>query len=234
MAERKRWEVLRPVAMGAAALALSGCAATHVGEHWQCPLAQGEVCTSVADADPAVPETRVPEAREAGPLAWNAPLYRPRDAEDGAAAGAAAAHAEAGCAPGCGPLAWLGRLFERLAGGDAALAGAPEDGGAAAGPSSSRPVAAHGARGVSGPAPDPAGAADGAGAPLPPHAGADGGGGAPATAAGIASAIPPDDGLREPEVLGRVWIAPFVDAHGIYREGAWVRLVIEPARWRMP
>ena len=57
--------------------------------------------------------------------------------------------------------------------------------------------------------------ADSGASPLPVHA-----------------ALPVDD-LREPEVVGRVWIAPFVDADGIYREGAWVRLVIEPARWRL-
>ena len=34
---------------------LAGCSATHVGESWQCPLAQGSSCTSIAEADPAVP-----------------------------------------------------------------------------------------------------------------------------------------------------------------------------------
>ena len=38
----------------AAALVLGGCSATHVGDAWQCPVAQGTDCTSVADADPAV------------------------------------------------------------------------------------------------------------------------------------------------------------------------------------
>ena len=36
------------------ALALGGCAGTHVGDAWQCPLAQGKACASVAAADPAV------------------------------------------------------------------------------------------------------------------------------------------------------------------------------------
>jgi len=43
-----------PLMAAGAALALSGCAATHVGQSWQCPLAQGSQCTSVAAADPAV------------------------------------------------------------------------------------------------------------------------------------------------------------------------------------
>ena len=52
-------------------------------------------------------------------------------------------------------------------------------------------------------------------------------------ARGPAPAVPSGEDLRAPEVIGRVWIAPFVDAGGIYREGAYVRLVIEPARWRL-
>ena len=42
----------------AGALLLGGCAATHVGNTWQCPLVQGSVCARVAEADPAAP-TRV-------------------------------------------------------------------------------------------------------------------------------------------------------------------------------
>ena len=41
-------------------------------------------------------------------------------------------------------------------------------------------------------------------------------------------------GLREPEAIARVWIAPYVDADGIYREASWVRVVIAPAQWRLP
>ena len=43
-----------------------------------------------------------------------------------------------------------------------------------------------------------------------------------------------DASLRVPEVLGRIWIAPFVDADGIYREAHWVRVVLEPAGWKLP
>lgn len=204
MTERKRWHGARPVAMAAAALALSGCAATHVGEDWQCPIAQSEVCTSVADADPAVRE-----ARETEPLAPHGPLYRPRG-ENGAAGTAAAAPAGPGCESDCGPLAWLGRLFDRLAGD-----------GAGGAPSASMGT------------PDMSAAMDDAAASPPPPV--DGGA---AEAVDVAAASSPAAGLggapRAPEVLGRVWIAPFVDAGGIYREGAWVRLVIEPARWRLP
>lgn len=40
--------------------------------------------------------------------------------------------------------------------------------------------------------------------------------------------------VRVPEKIGRVWIAPWVDGGGVYREGAWVRIVIRPAEWRLP
>ena len=37
-------------------LALGGCSGTNVGSSWQCPLARGGTCDSVAAADPAVPQ----------------------------------------------------------------------------------------------------------------------------------------------------------------------------------
>ena len=40
--------------------------------------------------------------------------------------------------------------------------------------------------------------------------------------------------VRIPEKIGRIWIAPWVDANGVYREGAWVRVVISAATWRRP
>ena len=40
------------------------------------------------------------------------------------------------------------------------------------------------------------------------------------------------DSARTPEVLGRIWIAPYVDTAGVYHESSWVRVVIEPAGWR--
>ena len=39
--------------------------------------------------------------------------------------------------------------------------------------------------------------------------------------------------LRIGEVVARIWIAPFVDANGVYREAAHVRVVLEPAGWRL-
>ena len=39
-------------------------------------------------------------------------------------------------------------------------------------------------------------------------------------------------GARTPEVLGRIWIAPYVDTSGVYHEASWVRVVIEPADWK--
>ena len=47
-------------------------------------------------------------------------------------------------------------------------------------------------------------------------------------------ARPAHDDAREPERIGRVWIGPFVDADGVYREASWVRIVIAPAEWRIP
>ena len=40
--------------------------------------------------------------------------------------------------------------------------------------------------------------------------------------------------VRTPEVIGRIWIAPYVDEDGLYHEAGWIRVVLEPARWRRP
>ena len=174
---------LRNVCLAAAAgLLLAGCSATHVGESWQCPLAQGSSCASIAEADPAVPAGAAGAA-----VLFGEPLHDFR--RNGGEA----------CTGGCGPLAWLRELF-----------GAGTDN-------------------------DPA--------PIPPAVpatvtavGQDGA--APSTAPGpaiAADAVPVKDAsLRVPEVLGRIWIAPFVDADGIYREAHWVRVVLEPAGWKLP
>lgn len=45
---------------------------------------------------------------------------------------------------------------------------------------------------------------------------------------------PAADDLRTPEVIGRIWIAPYVDALGVYHEASWVRVVFEPAGWKHP
>ena len=45
---------------------------------------------------------------------------------------------------------------------------------------------------------------------------------------------PADETLRTKEQVARIWIAPYVDEEGVYREAGWVRVVVEPARWRLP
>ena len=45
-----------------AAILLAGCSSGHVGEDWQCPLAAGGSCASVAAADPAVPKAGAVQA----------------------------------------------------------------------------------------------------------------------------------------------------------------------------
>ena len=170
----------------AAALMLAGCSATHVGDSWQCPLAQGEVCASVAAADPAVADAAVPAS-----LSTATPLHRPRSGSGTAGMNAGSKNRE-DCRTGCNPFAWLARLF-------AADAGDDGDGEAIDVPRGRKRASSPNSEAV----PD-------------------------------ASSDPANDGLRTPEVIGRVWIAPFVDADGVYREAGWVRTVIEPARWRLP
>ena len=65
----------------AAALMLAGCSATHVGDSWQCPLTQGEVCASIAAADPAVADAAGPDRPVNGNPAPQAP-QRFRDGRD--------------------------------------------------------------------------------------------------------------------------------------------------------
>jgi len=149
-------------------LGLGGCGATHVGDAWQCPLAQGAACTSVAEADPAVASSG-----EAQGFADRDPVPRAERGHSG--------ESGASCAGSCDLLAWLAELF----GSD----WEHEDAAASAGPETA--------------APDE-GLPDGSG-----------------------------DDLRTRERIARIWIAPFVDAEGVYREGHWVRAVLEPARWRL-
>ena len=145
----------------AAGSMLGGCATTHVGDDWQCPVVRGVPCQDVVDADPAGAGARQREAAAA-----------PGDLRSEA------------CGAGCRPFGWLRRAFaggETQAGGRIGTAAE-----SAAGPQQ-------------GPAVDPQW-----------------------------------DDLRTPEVIGRIWIAPYVDAQGVYREGAWVRAVLRPARWKLP
>ena len=177
---------VRPPAMAVlAALALAGCASGHVGEDWQCPLAQGAVCASVVVADPAVPEA--PTARDRRGAAHPPDTIGAEDRADGSTDGSAAAAPD--CGSGCSPFGWLARLF------------APADEDAAARPDVG-PDDGHGAAPAAAPLPD--------------------------------EDSPSGEALRAPERIARVWIAPWVDADGVWREASWVRIVIAPARWRRP
>ena len=153
------------------AMLLAGCSSGHIGESWQCPLAKGGSCDSVAAADPAVPDT-------AGRTVLTEPLWRVRGSAPEARNETVC---EAGCGGGFDPFGWLLLLFGE-GGGGRPDAGQPEP----------RPA-------------EPASADDGPGA----------------------------DGLRTGEAVARIWIAPFVDADGVYREASWVRVVLEPAGWRL-
>ena len=316
MAERPT----RTLAVLTLTTALAGCAATHVGDDWQCPLAQGAVCTSIAAADPAVVPERAPPR-----LATRTPLYRVPETEAAATESTNGTTTEPGtetrpCAEGCNPFAWLGRMLTPRG---AAAEPVEVDEAVSTTPLKETPApvaiaAAHETRcGAGEPAPEPADTDDEAepiddtGTPCPIAAGAQ----EPATSTAVAAAEPIDssttaaircgtddapaaptesptettgrtdasaaddneapcagsasaedaegdvaaaedtppppadrapsssdalvpppppapDALRTGEVVGRIWIAPFVDAGGVYREGAWVRAVLAPARWR--
>ena len=168
------------------ALMLAGCSSGHIGEDWQCPLAAGGSCASVAAADPAVPK-----AGAARSAATGQPLrLLPRDAETEPPDPSTAVSRSCEAACGFDPFAWLVRLF----------AAETEDGGG-------RPAA-----------PEPAA--------LPAET-------TQGEAASGDDGLPTDD-LRTGEVVARIWIAPFVDADGVYREASHVRVVLEPAGWRLP
>ena len=191
-------------AAAGALLALAGCAGTNVGSEWQCPMAQGKACVSIAGADPAVAKPA------AGTMTIRKPLHVSRAA---AAPAAARSTATAGAAkdgmdcPGtCNPFAWLARLFgaEEAAAEDALSDAAPH-----AVPDESVPEAERDIEAAVQPA-----------VPAVPAPGDDD--------------LRPGDDLRTGEVVGRIWIAPFVDAAGVYREAGWARVVIAPAGWRLP
>ena len=208
----------RGVAISAALLTvllLAGCSSGHVGESWQCPLAEAGTCDSVAAADPAVPGPGA--ARTSVP---GEPLWRVR----GGDAGTVSPENDATCGTQCGgfgPFAWLSRLFDAetadrgektTAPGPVQLV--PPD----TSPPATLPAGAIPANPTPGAAePDTAALAAGPDAPEL-HAHGDG---------------PSGDALRTDEVVARIWIAPFVDADGVYREASHVRVVLEPAGWRL-
>ena len=202
----------RRAALPAAALAallLAGCSSGNVGESWQCPLADAGTCDSVAAADPAVPD--MDAARNA---VLGEPLWRVRGG-----AGAAPPKADSACEADCvgfDPFGWLARLFAAETASDAGSRHGKEAG---SGERNSPPVRAA-ALSSSPPQDRTVRPADPAAAPLPAE---------------------PDPALEEPaagdlrtdEVVARIWIAPFVDADGVYREASHVRVVLEPAGWRL-
>ena len=145
-----------------AVLLLTGCAGgSHVGESWQCPIAQGVACQSVSEADPAVAsagedlKTTVPSPGRtiettgtpflSGIIAWFAEFFSGEEIEEVATAE---------------PL-------------------------------------------------------------IVPHASDE-------------TPVEPNENFRTKERIARIWIAPYVDEGGVYREGQWVRTVIKPAGWRLP
>ena len=229
-----------------ATLLLAGCSTGHIGESWQCPLAEGGTCDSVAVADPAVPD-----AKAAGTTALAQPLWRTRGVErpELPAETSPARRPGQGCATACGegfdPFAWLARLFGGKDTGPIARPGLDPGAGAGGdesadrtGPGDTMPAAA------GPPAANPSGPGDAAGeaeASASPTAPAETEPEAADPAAALLPADPdtvhddPDAGdLRTDEVVARIWIAPFVDADGVYREASHVRVVLEPAGWRLP
>ena len=202
-----------------AALLLAGCSSANIGESWQCPLAKGGSCDSVAAADPAVPDT-------GGRTVLGEPLWQVRGS-------APEARSETVCAAGCGggfdPFVWLARLFGGAndGGGERSAAAEPEPATAEttetlpAGPDLEAEAAASSA------APEARPAAPEAAA-LPAEQ--------PSLQTEPTSAedAPRADNLRTGEVVARIWIAPFVDADGVYREASHVLVVLEPAGWRLP
>ena len=189
-----------------AVLILAGCTSGHIGDSWQCPLATGGACDSVVAADPAVPDAKAGQATALGKPLWLLPRDSGADAET--------APPEPSCAGHCGfdPFGWLARLFAGM--------GAEKSEAAGAAPSS---LAAE---------PDTGDVDTGAGNPdaSQPET--------PATPVSSETATADGDtedaaDLRTGEAVVRIWIAPFVDGDGIYREAAWVRVVLSPAGWRL-
>ena len=131
------------------------------------------------------------------------PLWRVREARQGPSPAAAPCETDCG---GFDPLAWLARLFAPVTDGGEKTAGPG-------------PVRLLPAEAPASAAPSEATAA----LPAEPDA----------RETHAASEDLLDDGLRTDEVVARIWIAPFVDADGVYREASYVRVVLEPAGWRL-
>ena len=197
------------------ALGLGGCATSHVGNDWQCPLTQGERCLSVASADPVAPQRNSGDPDGSVALATDTPLYRAApDEGTGAATSGGSQRPLAKCGGGCRPLAWVSRLFGHRAG-----AGSDGDRIEA---EDEAPTQAEASLDADASTPDAERRTDN---PQEPAA-------AQRLAVPQGPAAP--QGLRTAEVIGRIWIAPYVDSGGVYHEASWVRVVLEPAGWKRP
>lgn len=216
---RYRWmaDVSNRIGSGASmilcALVLGGCATSHIGSEWPCPASQGTPCTSVSAADPArtVPAGGTPAGGGVAGTAHSEVSQRlpyRTDGNGGIArarkSGKSSRSAPERCLEGCRPFAWLRRL----------TGNAPREGEGAA--------SNEGVESTAEDAPEN----DREENALPESASA---GPADLPLAGVLSA-----GLRTEEVIGRIWIAPYVDGSGVYHEARWVRAVLVPARWMLP
>ena len=190
-----------------AAMLLAGCSSGNIGESWQCPLADTGSCDSVAAADPAVPD-----AGAARKTLLTEPLWRQRAGEPGKPA---AASCESACDGGFDPFAWLARLFQA----EAHEGEARPDAGSATQPSDPLP-------GAEAALPAAARTAEPETSSLPAEP--------EAAEEHMGGGDPHEEDLRTGEVVARIWIAPFVDANGVYREASHVRVVLKPAGWRLP
>lgn len=237
-------------------LVLASCGTSHVGEAWQCPLAQGMRCVDVEAADPAVRPVSV--AIGLPPLALDTSATVGPEATRTEVAIHEANPAAASKRSSRNPLAALWRWLTRDGSPDSAIGETENSGrsGDAVDFASNATVEAE-AEPESGSSEEdlPAAASVGAAGIVAERSGSTaaeqevasqgiqpavaGGAGSgrlaesSATAGANTQFVPPAN-VRIPEKIGRVWIAPWVDAHGVYREGAWVRVVISPAAWRLP
>ena len=195
------------------ALLLGGCATSHVGSEWPCPASQGTPCTSVSAADPA------------RALAVDAPAGG-RVAGDGVAGGD---YPEENQRPLYRPDDNGEIARARKSGKDTNRASERCLGGC-------RPF--EWLRRLTGNAPRPEGS-ESTPADAPENALTESPSAEPADLrpAGVPTTGPadlPSAGLRTEEVVGRIWLAPYVDGNGVYHEASWVRVVLAPARWRLP
>ena len=154
----------------------------------------------------AAADPAVPDMSEPRSAVLTDPLWRVQDTWPPNPA--VEAPCDAACDGGFDLFAWLARLF----GGETA----EEKETAATGPTRLLPPEAPTPATLPG---EPA-AGEPAAAPFPAEA---------VSAGGDADG----SDLRTGEVVARIWIAPFVDADGVYREASWVRAVLEPAGWRL-